>query len=77
MIISAVAMSTPMPIVEMSFNRACERVNVKGREPAENELRPWSVREFILRVYWEGKQYAMAMTVLKVSSIRRPSIIAA
>ena len=43
MTINAVPMSTPMPIVEMSFNRDCERESVSGRDPARKDLAQMSV----------------------------------
>ena len=35
---SAVPTRTPMPIVEISFNRACDKENDKGKEPARKDL---------------------------------------
>ena len=74
--ISDVPTRTPMPMVEIRRSCECERVKVRGSEPARKELRGGRVRlveGWDVWCFWGT--HAMAITVLKVSSMKRPSNI--
>ena len=68
--ISAVPTRTPVPIVDMMRNCRWESENDRGREPARNEL-VLSISHISIQ---SGREtYAMAIRLLKPSSMNRPS----
>lgn len=74
--ISDVPTRMPMPTVEIRRSCECERVKVRGSEPARKELRGRNVK--VVEGWdagWFRGTHAMAITVLKVSSMKRPSNI--
>lgn len=82
MTMSEVPTRTPMPIVLMRRICACERVTAMGSIPAAKELESDALRS----VRCSGGEreggeirgsYAMAMTMPKSRTVKRPSAIAA
>ena len=69
--IKDVPTSTPIPIVETSRNREGDMENERGNEPARKDLD----KELVQPCYLWNCTHAMAMIVLKVSSMNRPSSI--
>ena len=70
MTINDVPTNTPIPIVEINRNRDCERGKERGNEPARKDLCSISRRTNLNDT---RTNHAIAMTVLKVSSMNRPS----
>ncbi|KAL8806465.1 MAG: hypothetical protein Q9200_005026, partial [Gallowayella weberi] len=69
MTIKEVPTRTPIPIVEISWSRDCDIANDRGKEPARKDLETISIKFQCVR---REQKYAMAMTVLKVSSMNNP-----
>ena len=69
---SAVPTRTPIPIVATNRNRDWDRAKVNGREPARKELQLTSAFVF---PDLPTETHAMAIMVLRVTSIKRPSNI--
>lgn len=63
--------STPIPIVETSRSRDGDMENERGSDPARKDLD----KELVQPCYLLDRTHAMAMIVLKVSSMNRPSSI--
>lgn len=63
--------STPIPIVETNRSRDGDMENERGSEPARKDLE----KRLVWLCYLLNHTHAMAMIVLKVSSMNRPSSI--
>lgn len=72
MTIKDVPTSTPIPMVEINRSRDCERGKERGNEPARKDLGSISRRTILNDT---ETNHAIAITVLKVSSMNSPSSI--
>jgi hypothetical protein len=73
MTMSDVPTSTPVPRSVMMRSWRGERVKDSGRTPATNELMAVSLRSMWYHYITARDAYAIAIIVLKVSSMNRPS----